>query len=45
MRGVQLEGYLTGKIPKPAAEPEEKDNDKTNNIPNPTYEDWLAADQ
>jgi hypothetical protein len=45
MHGIRLEGYLTEKIPKPAAELEEKDGDKTNNIPNPAYEDWLAADQ
>jgi hypothetical protein len=42
MRGARLEGYLTGKAIKPAAEIDGKDGEK---ISNPAYEDWLASDQ
>lgn len=45
MRGARLEGYLTGKAAMPAAEIEGKDGDKVIKIPNPAYEDWVAADQ
>ncbi|WVZ54710.1 hypothetical protein U9M48_005468 [Paspalum notatum var. saurae] len=45
MRGARLEGYLTGKAVMPAAKLEEKVGDKTNKVPNPAYEDWVAADQ
>jgi hypothetical protein len=45
MRGARLEGYLTGKTPKPAAEIDAKDGDKVFKVANPAYEDWWAADQ
>jgi hypothetical protein len=44
--GACLEGYLTGKIIKLAAELVAKDDgDKEIKITNLDYEDWLAADQ
>jgi hypothetical protein len=43
--GACLEGYLTGKIIKLAAELVAKDGDKEIKINNLDYEDWLAADQ
>ncbi|CAO2189421.1 unnamed protein product [Urochloa humidicola] len=45
IRGARMEGYLTGKIPAPDAEIEEKQGEKTVKIPNPAYEEWLARDQ
>jgi hypothetical protein len=46
VRGLRLEGYLTGKIAAPTTEADEKDNNgKPIKVPNPAYEAWVAQDQ
>jgi hypothetical protein len=45
MSGARLEGYLTGKTPKPTGEINSKDGNKAFKVANPAYEDWWAADQ
>jgi hypothetical protein len=42
VRGLPLEGYLTGKIAAPATVVDEKDNNgKPIKVPNPAYEAWV----
>uniref|UniRef100_J3M9V3 Uncharacterized protein n=1 Tax=Oryza brachyantha TaxID=4533 RepID=J3M9V3_ORYBR len=45
VRGARLEGYLTGVKVAPAAQIEQKEEEKIKLVENPTYEEWFAADQ
>jgi hypothetical protein len=45
LRGVRLEGFITGKKKAPPEELEGKDGDKNILVSNLEYEDWLTGDQ